>query len=183
MGFQINDWNINPNQVWFVVLYDAEPGIGVLLYDGNPNMGGVLVGTGACSTYNGPVVLMGTGIEYFNSQVQYHLKVSGASGDPQEIFRVGEFVDLPDVEDPIYQDQALVQIKIRESILQHTKTKHVYSVNLATHTTNRDLGGVERITSSRIDSVTGEVEEIVIVGELHSLTDRVSIATWEDFTI
>ena len=188
MAFEITEWNLDPNRHWYVRLSDSG-NVKVELYktqsDAQSQVN--LVASGESSGYGSglPVELAmaengSPEIDFFNSSLSYHLKVSGQSGDAAKIYHLKPFVDLPDISHSIYRSEDLIR---RRAILEINKGTH-YSLLRSMevpHNTSLDEGIVVRIQSSRRNlDVLATITEYRIAGTLNSLIDSIETVEYED---
>ena len=61
-----------------------------------------------------------TQVSYFQTAVTKHVVVAGESGDSTKVFKLSEFVDLPEISDPIFRNSDLIEIKATAEIDAHT---------------------------------------------------------------
>jgi len=190
MAFNITDWNINPNRHWYVRISDITTGIKVELYTTKVDAQNQtnLVASGASDSYgsNLPIILTmdssgSPTIEYFNTSLDYHLKVSGNSGDAYKIFHIKPFVDLPEINHSIYRSEDLIYAKALNEINSHTHRSIIRNFRLS-HNTSLDEGTNLRINSNRcnIDVITAIIE-YRIEGTVNYLVDSVSTIQYEDY--
>jgi hypothetical protein len=189
MSFAITDWNLNPNRNWYVVLSDSGSGIQVDLYTTQANSEAetnlVASGTGGYGTGSQITMAMddaGTPeISIFNSDLDYHIVVTGESGDTQKTFHIAPFVDLDEISDSIYKSTALIQARALHEINLHTHTAKYRSISLAGPFHNIEVGDVLRIQSTRRDiDVLSTVTETVITGTPDSLTAQIETVEYID---
>ena len=190
MSFAITDWNLNPNQNWYVVISDSGTGIQVDLYttqtDAETETNLTASGSGEYGTGCPVALTMADGgspeISFFNSALDYHIAVMGQSGDASKIYHVAPFVDLPDVNNGVYQSSALIQKRALHEINLHTHTSRQRSLTLAGPFPNIIPGGILRIQSDmRSIDVLTTVTETVITGTPDSLTAQVETVEYVDF--
>jgi hypothetical protein len=191
MSFAITDWNLNPNRNWYVTIDDSGSGIQVDLYTTQANTEAetnrVASGTGAYGTGSQITLVMddaGTPeISLFNSDLDYHLAVTGESGDTSKTYHVAPFVDMDEISDGIYKSTALIQARALYEINLHTHTTKTITLSLASQFLGINVGDVVRIQSDRrnIDVLT-TVTETVITGEPDSLTAEIETKEYVDTT-
>ena len=191
MALSIASWNINPNRLWFVRMADAGAGILVKLYitqadaeaDTNLQASGNSVGFGI----NLPVTLTNDPtatepISLFQDTYSWHLGVSGSSGDVSITYRIKEFVELDEINDPIYRNEDLIATRAAAEIDAHTHAVINKDLTLGSHIPTLEPGDVVQVTSTRRGKtellqvmshrISGEVSES---GEM-SLTSSLSVA-------
>jgi hypothetical protein len=187
MAFAITNWNINPNRQWFVRLADAGSNISVELYltlanaqsrDNKQASGDAVFGS------DKPVALTNAPgathpVELFQSSYSWHLRITGLDGDPTKIFKVKEFVDLDEISDPIYRNEALIPLRATAEINAHTHAKIPRAVGLGSHIPTLEVGQVARINSARLDAnVLGQVMEHRISGNPNQLASSLEVASY-----
>jgi hypothetical protein len=130
MSFTITEWNLNPNRNWYLFLSDSGSDISVELYtsqaDADAKTNLVASGAGGYSAGTQITLSMeddGTPeISLFNSDLDYHLAVTGQSGALSKLFHLAPFVDLDEINNEIYQSTALFQARVLHEINTHTHT-------------------------------------------------------------
>lgn len=191
MAFQITAWNVNPNRVWFVRLSDAETGILAKLYltqadveaETNLQASGTSVGFGS----NVEIVLANESgatepVSRFQDSYDWHFMVSGSSGDADILYRIKEFVELDEINDPIYRNEDLITTRAKAEIDAHTHAVISKELVLGSHIPTIEPGDVVQLASTRRGKtellqvmkhqVTGEISD---GGEM-SLTSTLSVA-------
>lgn len=174
MAFSIDSWNINPNRAWFVRLSDGGSGISVELYlsqaeaqsQTTRQAHGITAGYGAelgLTLSNDPGAAFP--VSLFQDYL-WHLKVSGASGDAAKVFKVKEFVDLDEIDHPIFRNAALIPLRAAAEIDAHTHALIRKEITLGSHLPELEPGGIVRLSSSRRGRIENlQVVEHRIVGE------------------
>ena len=170
----IYNWNVSPNRDWFVRLYDDGAGISAELYltaaDAQAQTNRQAAGSAGAYGDQLPVVLASdSGASYpvsaFQTEYTWHLQVSGASGDAEKIYKVREFVELPEISAAIYRSQGLIARRAAAEINAHTHAKIIRSADLGVHLPQADIGQVARIqSSSRGIDALGQIDAITIEG-------------------
>ena len=174
MAFSIDSWNINPNRAWFVRLSDAGSGISVDLYltssDAQAQTSRQAHGSTAAYGPELQVTLSndpGTAFPVsFFQDYPWHLKVSGASGDAVKVFKVKEFVDLDEIDHPIFRNSDLTSLRAAAEIDAHTHALIRKEITLGSHLPELEPGEIVRLSSSRRGRVENlQAVEHRIVGE------------------
>ena len=183
MAYSIVGWNINPNIVWYVKLYDAGSGIEVQLYlsASDASSGSNRQAAGSSSGYGTAKAVTLTNepgatkpVEYFQDTIEYHLLVSGNSGEATTVVQVKEFVDLPDIDDPMYTNEELIPIRAGYEIDLHTHSTATLEFTLAVHDTSLEPGQIASFSDSRREtSFSGQIESHSITGDVNSLVSTV----------
>jgi hypothetical protein len=160
MAFDVTDWNINPNQKWFVKLSDAGSTALVELFntlaDAIAGANRVAVGANVAFGVDVKVVLTPEAtlptfgvLSKFNSQLDYHLKVSGVDGDVAKRFAIGPFTDLPPVEDPLMLTEEIVLARATLEINRGTHSILRSSLTLDSHYPALELGDIVTVSSTK----------------------------------
>lgn len=189
MSFTITEWNLNPNRNWYIFLSDSGSYISVELYtsQADANAKTNLVASGAGGYGAGTQITLsmeddGTPeISLFNSNLEYHLAVTGLSGDLSKLFHMAPFVDLDEINNGIYQSTALIQAKALHEINTHTHTSKERVIDLAGPFHQILVGDVLRVQSdTRGLDVLTTVTETAITGAADSLTAQVETVEYVD---
>lgn len=188
--FTLAEWNINPNQDWYIKLSDATTEISVELYESSEDAlsSANLIASGTCDfgTEKECTLVMedgaGVTISFFNGALAYHLKVSGQSGDQMTIIHLFPFVDLPEINDSIYRSEDLILRKVTYEINAHTHVAVDKSVFLATVIEGLDINDIVKLSSSfRGQETYNIVDGITITGTKNSLLSTVEMVEYKDF--
>lgn len=192
MAFSITNWNVDPNRNWYVRIADggATDLLTVELY---------LTQTDAESQTNRQAYSAGNA---FGSAVEitltedagatvsisrhqqtdaWHLKVTGADDDPTKIFLVKPFVDLEDIQHPIYRNPLLVTRRATAEIDAHTHVTKERYIDLGVHLPDVEPGEILSMTSTR-RGLSGDLCQILehsITGTPRSLTSRLTAAKYQ----
>lgn len=158
MALAIESWNIKTNREWFVRLSDAGSNISVELY---------LTQTDAEAQTNrqahGNTSGFGSGLELtlaldagaavtlslFQETYAWHLVVSGSDGDTAKIFRIKAFVDLDEIDHPLFRNDALIATRAAAEINAHTHAVIRKEITLGSHIPELEPGDIVRINSAR----------------------------------
>ncbi len=182
---EINSWNVNPNREWFVRLSDAGSAIAAGLYltqadalaQTKRQAHGVTAGFGTAL----PVTLANepaaeAPVSFFQPTYNWHLLVSGQDGNTVRILRVREFVDLDEIEHPIYRNEALITSRASAEIDAHTHAKISKDISLGAHLPTMEPGDTVRIDSSRRgkDEVLQVIEHRILAESLDSGETRLT---------
>lgn len=188
MAFSVVDWNLNPNIRWYVVLSDSGSGISVDLYNDHPDNSPPLVASaGVDYGYEIKVTLTQADgspedIEKFNETLDFHMKVNGQSGDSTKRFQIGPFVDLPDIEDPIYQSEDLISLRSYKEIHEHTRTKITRNIDLSSYEDEIGVGDVITLDLNREGiNENLDVQSFTIRGSIDSVTKSLECVHYERF--
>lgn len=171
---EIINWNISPNQDWFVRLLDDSAGITAELYltDSDASAQTNRQAAGSTSGYGSALSVVLTNdpdatspVSEFQAEYDWHLQVSGAAGDATKIYKVREFVELPEISAAIYRSQDLITRKAAAQINAHTHASITRSAELGVHLPEADIGQIAQITSaSRGIDVLGQIDHMTIEG-------------------
>lgn len=192
MSFAINAWNINLNLVWFVRLADVGSGISVELYltqaDAEAQTNRQAYGETSGFGSSLPVTLSsdpaGHQVSLFQDAYSWHLLVSGSDGDPAKIFKIKEFVDLEEIDHPLFRNSCLIAIRAAAEIDAHTHARSTKEIEFGSHLPTLEPGEVLRLNSTRRGKdellqavehrITGEVND---AGEAR-LTSTATVAAY-----
>jgi len=188
MTASIDNWNVDPNQVWYVKIGPSGGQGLVELFNtaADAQAGTNRVAHGTFSFGSGaPVTLTDEPtpptVQIFNEVLEYHLKATLLEEDPAATFRIGPFTDLPEVSSPLLSDADRILDRARREIDQHTHTQILRDVSLAVHYPDMDVGDVVRITDSmRSLDVTARIDEIRTSFDKDSLLDTFTAVEFKD---
>lgn len=152
MPFTITSWNLEPNQEWFVRLYNATTGIGVELYENRADADvQANIITSAISAGFGTgkeIVFNSTSVWLFQSAYDWHLLVSGVVTDPAIVYRVKAFVDLDELDHPIFRNNDLALLRAGSEIDSHTHAVLRYSVETGVYFPTLEPGDIVALVST-----------------------------------
>jgi hypothetical protein len=158
--FDVTDWNVDPNQRWFVKLSDIGSQMRVELFNtqahaqaGTNRVAFVTVSFGAGVPVNltpdSSPPAYGDPLAKYNTSLSYHLVVNGLDGDSTKIFAIGPFTDLPSIEDPLMLTEAMIQARGEVEINRGTHSRFYTPLTLGRHFPALDEGVIVTLTSSR----------------------------------
>ena len=158
--FDVLDFNISPNQLWFFKLSDIGSQMRVELFNSQADaqapanrvaFGEVLFGAAQAVTLTPDLTLPAYGdpLTKFNTSLSYHLVVSGVDGDPTKIFAIGPFTDLQSVEDPLMLTEAMIQARGELEINRGTHSRFYSSLSLGRHFPALDEGAIVTLSSTK----------------------------------
>lgn len=189
MAFEITDWNLLPNQRFFVKLSDAGSQMQIDLYntqadiDADTNKVGtatVAFGTGveAEITAGSTDPSSGDALAKFNTSLSYDLKATGVDGDTTKKFQVGPFTDMAPVEDALLVTEAMIQARATLEINRGTHSKISRTLNLDSHYPALDEGDIVTVSSTKrgLTTVRNRVDGILIRAEI----DENGVFSFED---
>ena len=175
MAFEVTDWNLLPNQKFFVKLSDGGSQMDVDIYntkadiDADTNKVGtatVAFGTGREVTITAGATDPSSGdpLAKFNTDLSYDLKVTGIDGDTTKKFQVGPFTDMPPVEDALLVTEAMIQARATLEINRGTHSKLTRTLLLDSHYPALDEGDIVSLSSTKrgLSSVRTRVDNIII---------------------
>ncbi len=187
----IHNWNVSPNRNWFVRMFDSgdDTGFTVELYltaadaqnQTNRQASGKSDGYGT----ERPVILANDeGSTYpvsaFQAEYTWHLLVSGLASDSIKIYKVREFVELPEISAAIYRSQDLIARRAAAEINAHTHARIIRTAELAVHLPDADIGQIAQITStSRGIDALGQIDHMTIEGYVTETGESALINTVE----
>jgi hypothetical protein len=160
MSLDVLDWNIDPNQRWFVKLSDVDSQMRVELFNSAPDaqsdqnrvaFAEVAFGAAVPVTLTPDFTLPAYGepLAKFNNALSYHLVASGEQGDPAKIFAIGPFTDLPGIEDPLMLTEEMIRARGALEINRGTHSRFYTSLTLARHYPELDEGAIVALSSSK----------------------------------
>ncbi len=175
MTFEVTDWNLLPNQKFFVKLSDAGTQMNVDIYntkvdiDADTNKVGsatVAFGTGVEVTITAGATDPSSGdpLAKFNTELTYDLKVTGVDGDTTKKFQVGPFTDMPPVEDALLVTEAMIQARATLEINRGTHSKLVRTLLLDSHYPALDEGDIVSLSATKrgLSSVRTRIDNIIL---------------------
>lgn len=196
--FSVDDWNLSPNQRFFVRLRDSGTDIEVDLFNTKADLDGdinrVAFGTigygvnlGLVLTEDTTEPSSGDPIAFFNADINYHLKVTGAFADTEKKLQIGPFTDLPPVEDALLVTEAMIQARAALEINRGTHSAFHRSIPLDEHYPDLKEGDFVTLTITkrglsaeinRIDDLSIEVSQGED-GEIN-MFDVIDVTVFED---
>jgi hypothetical protein len=186
MAFSVTNWNIEPNRVWYVRLADNGSNILVELYltqadaEARTNLqaSGSSSGFGAdlaVTLANDPAATVP--VTLFQTSYSWHIRVTGGDGDATKIFQVKEFVDLDEINHPIYRNEILIPFRAAAEIDAHTHAAIRRELELGSHLPELDAGDIVQVNSLRAGAnQLGQVLEHRIAGDPNRLTSTIEVA-------
>jgi len=205
--FDVLDFNISPNQRWFVKLLDAGATATVELYntaaDAAAGTNRVAYATGVAfgadvkvgATGGSPLQadatlpLYGQAVSKFNTALDYHLRISGADGDPTKVFQIGPFTDLEAVEDALMLTEQVIRDRATLEINKGTHTAVHRALRTAGHNPTLEQGACVTFTSAKrgVTAVRQRVQSIVTTVSIDesrevSFFDELELVEYQDFS-
>jgi hypothetical protein len=199
MAFDITDWNINPNQKWYVKLSDAGSTVLVELFntlaDAIAGTNRVAVGANVAFGVDVKVLLTPEAVlptfgalAKFNSTLDYHLKVTVVDGDTTKRFAIGPFTDLPPVEDALMLTEEMIFARATLEINRGTHSILRSSLQLESHYPALELGDIVTVSSSKRGyvNIRHRVETIITQARIDDnqevlFEDTIEAVEFQDF--
>lgn len=201
MTMEITDWNLNPNQRFFVrmrVEAIDETTVEIDVFNTKADLDadinrvafaapGFGTDVGILLTEDSTLPSSGDAISKFNTDLSYHLKFTGLREDTEKKFQIGPFTDLPPVEDALLVTEAMVQARATLELNRGTHSAFHRTLRLDKHYEALNEGDIVEITSTkrglvdepnRIDDISIEVS-VNEDGELNML-DVIDVTVFED---
>ena len=198
MAFQVTDWNVLPNQRFFVKLSDAGTQMQIDIYNTQADMDAsanrvasatVNFGTDleVIITADSTPPSSGEALAKFNTDLSYDLKATGADGDPTKKFQIGPFTDMAPIEDALLVTEAMIQNRATLEINRGTHSKLSRTLQLDRHypaliegdivslsLTKRGLASVR----NRIDTLT--IAVVIDESKEVSFFDTLEVVEYKD---
>ena len=156
MTFDVTNWNIEENRDWYVRLEDAGSDMTVGLYytqsDAQHDNNRIAQATGVSFGTDVEVTVTaetGYTIEYFQTEYDWHLKVTGENGDSGKVYKISQFTDIDGISHSIFRNTNLIAIKAQDEVDKHTHARIVRDLPLGTHIPDVKMGDVITVNSSR----------------------------------
>ena len=179
MTMEITDWNLLPNQRFFVQLSDNGLGIDVDIFNTKADLDAFINRVAFGSTVFGTDVEVtveadstepssGEDISKFNVKLSYDLKVNGELLDTLKKFQVGPFTDLDPIEDALLVTEAMIQARATLELNKGTHSAFRRGLRLDKHYEDLEEGDIVSLTitkrglvaePNRIDELSIEVAQ------------------------
>ena len=175
MAFQVTDWNLTPNQRFFVKLSDGGSQIQIDIYNTQADM------DASANRVASATVSFGTDVEVIitpdstepssgealakvNTDLSYDLKATGADGDPTKKFQIGPFTDMPPIEDALLVTEAMIQARATLEINKGTHSKLSRTLQLDSHYPDLVEGDIVSLSSTKrgLASVRNRIDDLTI---------------------
>ena len=188
--FNITNWNLNPNQDWYIKFHSDGSNILIYLYntlaDAQNDLNIVATATvGFGENVDVVFAMTATGspiISFFNSAVSYHAAVTGYSGDSDKIYHLYPFVDIQEINNSIYRSEDLILRRVTNEINTHTHVSKNKTVSLAGLLDTPGIQDVLTIDSAfRGETTVNLINEITISGSQNSLLSTIGCVEYIDF--
>jgi hypothetical protein len=186
VAFNVTDWNVFPNQRFYVKVSDIGSKMRVELFNTAADAAASTNRVASADVDFGsdvPVLLVadatlpssGDPLTKFNPSLSYHLKADGSDSDPTKTFAVGPFTDLPPVEDPLILSEAMADARATLEINKGTHMRVVRNFAVNRHHGELEQGDIITITSTKrgIASVRNRIENITLEARLNGRLELV----------
>ncbi len=198
MALEVTDWNLSPNQRFFVRLRVTTGVFEIDIFntkaDLDANINRVAFATASFGT-NTPIEVTadstepssGDPITKFNLDLDYDLKVSGAISDPEVKLQIGPFTELQPIEDALLVTEAMIQARATLELNRGTHSAFYRTLQLDRHYKALNEGDIIDLSLTKRGLVNelNRVDEISIEvsvnedGEL-SMLDVIDVTVFED---
>lgn len=199
MALEVTDWNLLPNQRFFVRMEDKTGTIDIDIFNTKADLDafvsrvgfatGLPYGTNIFATITADTTEPSSGdaLSRFNPDQTFDLKYTGLFGDSLKKFQIGPFTDLPPVEDALLVTEAMVQARAILEINRGTHSSFNRELRLDKHYEALEEGDIISLSSTkrglvsepnRIDTLSIEVA-IGEDGELN-MFDVIDVTVFED---
>ncbi|KKL52048.1 hypothetical protein LCGC14_2289390 [marine sediment metagenome] len=175
MAFQVTDWNLTPNQRFFVKLSDGGSQIQIDIYNTQADMDASTNRVASATVSFGTDVEViitpdstepssGEALAKFNTDLSYDLKATGADGDPTKKFQIGPFTDMPPIEDALLVTEAMIQARATLEINKGTHSKLSRTLQLDSHYPDLVEGDIVSLSSTKrgLASVRNRIDDLTI---------------------
>ena len=173
MAFDCTDFNISPEQRFFIKLSDIGTQMRVRLHNtladaqGDANIVGTAdadFGTDVKIVLTAGAAMPSSGdpLAKFNPALDYHLKVTGADGDATVIQAIGPFTDLAPIEDPLMLTEQVIQDRAQVEVNRGTHLSVIRRLQLSDHKPTLDEAQIISFSSTK-RSISNEKMRIMEV--------------------
>jgi hypothetical protein len=186
---ELQNWNVKPNQTWFVHVNSLT----VTLYETEVDMLAVLnaiaVGTADADSLETVLTYVDEyegDFEFYYQDVAYHMSLSEViAGD--RYFKIKPLTDLAEIRHPIYNNSTIILMRGQAELNLHTYTILGRELLLGVHVPEMESGDVVDLTSTR-RNVTSEKSQILgqtITGSISedgtaSLINSIKVANYTE---
>jgi len=158
----LENWNVKPNQTWFVHVNSYT----VTIYETEVDMlavsNAIAVGTADADSLATVLTYVDEyegDVEFYYQDVPYHVSLSEViAGD--RYFKIKPLTDLAEIRHPIYNNSSVILMRGQAELNLHTYTILGREVVLATHVPEMEVGECVDLTSTR-RNVTSEKSQIL----------------------
>jgi len=202
VALDITDWNLNPNQVWFVKITDAGGGLtDVEVFntkadmDASTNRVAFALGQTLMDMLNldltqdsTPPLLAAT-ISKFNPSLDFHFIITEFAGpSPDKKFKVGPFTDLKPVEDAMLLTEQMIDDRATLEINRGTHSALMRRINLKSHFPALEEGDIISLSSTKrgLVSVKNRIDSVSIDASIDNtgrirFLDAIEVVEFVDF--
>jgi hypothetical protein len=186
---ELQNWNVKPNQTWFVHVNNLT----VTLYETEVDMLAVLnaiaVGTADADSLETVLTYVDEyegDFEFYYQDVAFHVSLSEViAGD--RYFKIKPLTDLAEIRHPIYNNSTIILMRGQAELNLHTYTILGRELLLGSHIPEMEPGDVVDLTSTR-RNVTSEKSQILgqtITGSISedgtaSLINSIKVANYTE---
>ncbi len=199
MALDVTDWNLSPNQRFFVHLQATIAGVfSIDIYNTKADLDAainrVAFATGAFGTdvavevtEDGTPPSSGKAISKFNSDLSYDLKVSGSPGDPEVKLQIGPFTELPPIEDALLVTEQMIAARAALELNRGTHSSFHRELRLDRHYEALNENDIISLSSTKrgLVSEPNRVDELAIEATVNEdgqldMFDIIEVTVFED---
>jgi hypothetical protein len=188
---QLLDWNVKPNQTWYVVTYGLEIYLLETLvnYETEPTI--VAQGAADATTLRAILYINDeydtTAMDFYYQDYPYHVTLSEEVAE-MRIYKVKPLTDLSEIRHPIYNNSNIALSRGEAELNLHTYAKLGREIVLGTHLPELEVGDTVELTSVRRNKT--EISQVLsqtISGEVSdngesSLITSIQVANYLELT-
>jgi len=158
---ELKNWNVKPNQTWFVHVYSYT----VTIYESEVDMlavsNAIAVGTADADSLETVLtyVVDEEDVELYYQDVAYHVSLSEVIAG-HRYFKIKPLTDLAEIRHPIYNNSTIILMRGQAELNLHTYTILGRDLVLGSHIPEMESGDVVDLTSVR-RGVTSEKSQIL----------------------
>jgi hypothetical protein len=188
---QLLDWNVKPNQTWFVAVDYYQIALYATQDDMTNNTNAVAYGTVDSSTLTAILYTAEDEtipLEFYYQDYPYHLSVSEIINSGTRMFKVKPLTDLSEIRHPIYNNSNIALSRGEAELNLHTYAKLGREIVLGIHLPELEVGDAVELTSVRRNkteisqvlsqTISGEVSD----GGETSLITSIQVANYLELT-
>lgn len=148
---EIQDWNVSPNQTWYVMV----DGLSVYLYatqaDLEADINVVASGTADPDTLKTVLFYASTleAMNYYYQDWESHLTLSAYVTTGKHYFKLKPMTDLSEIRHPIYNNASIVEMRGEAELNLHTYAVLKRELTLGTHIPEMEVGEIVYHSSTR----------------------------------
>lgn len=168
---EIQDWNVKPNQTWYIMVDGYSVSLYSTLADLQANTNVVATGTADSATLRAVLAYASSGeeLDYYYQDVAYHLTLSAYSSIGKHYFKLKPMTDLSEIRHPIYNNPSLVEMRGEAELDLHTYAVLKREVTLGVHFPEMEPGEIIYDSSTRRGkSRTAQILSHTINGSIDS---------------